>query len=123
MTILGALQCSSSCDIANWIIPGKMCRGMGGAMDLVVSESEVVVTMQHYNRNKKTGEVEFKLLDGCSLPITAKGVVSTVITELAVFKNVKGELVLTEIAKETTLEEVQKYTGFPLKVASNVGRF
>lgn len=59
----------------------------------------------------------------CSLPITAKGVVSMVITELGVFKNINGELILTEIASETTLEEVQKYTGFKLKVAENLGRF
>mgnify|MGYP002347602230 FL=1 len=59
----------------------------------------------------------------CSLPITAKGVVSMVITELGVFKNINGELILTEIASETTLEEVQKYTGFKLKVADNLGRF
>lgn len=96
---------------------------MGGAMDLVASESEVIITMQHYNKNKKTGEIELKLLNECSLPITAKGVVSTVITELAVFKNINGELILTEIATETTLEEVQKYTGFTLKVAPNLGRF
>jgi 3-oxoacid CoA-transferase B subunit len=121
--MLGALECSASGDIANWIIPGKMCRGMGGAMDLVASESQVIVTMQHYNRNKKTGEVELKLLKECSLPITAKGVVSMVITELAVFKNIDGELVLVEIASETNLEEVQKYTGFPLKVAAELKQF
>jgi len=62
-------------------------------------------------------------LGECSLPITAKGVVSMVITELGVFKNINGELILTEIASETTLEEVQKYTGFKLKVAENLGRF
>lgn len=71
---------------------------MGGAMDLVASESEVIVTMQHFNKNKKTGEIEHKLLGECSLPITAKGAVSMVITELAVFKNINGELILTEIA-------------------------
>jgi 3-oxoacid CoA-transferase B subunit len=95
MTVLGALQCSSKCDIANWIIPGKMIRGMGGAMDLVASGSQVIVTMTHFNRNKKTGEVEMKLLEECSLPVTAKGVVSTLITELGVFRNVNGEFVLT----------------------------
>jgi len=79
--------------------------------------------MQHYNKNKKTGEIEPKLLGECTLPITAKGVVSMVITELAVFKNINGELILTEIATETTLEEVQKYTGFKLKVADNLTRF
>ena len=116
--MLGALQCSATGDVSNWIIPGKMVRGMGGAMDLVASESQVIIVMQHYNTNKKTGQVELKLLPECSLPITAKGAVSKVITELAVFENRNDHLVLTEIAEETTLEQVQKYTGFPLKVAS-----
>lgn len=84
---------------------------------MVASGSDVIVTMTHFTKNKKTGEIEFKLLDECTLPVTAKGVVSTLITELAVFKNVDGEFILTEIAEETTLEEVQKYTGFTLKVA------
>lgn len=79
--------------------------------------------MQHYNKNKKTGEIELKLLNECSLPITAKGVVSMVITELAVFKNINGELVLIEIASETNLEEVERYTGFPLKVSSDLKTF
>ncbi len=78
--MLGALQCSAKGDISNWIIPGKMVRGMGGAMDLVVCGSKVVVTMQHYNRNKKTGSIEFKLLNECTLPVTAKGVISTIMT-------------------------------------------
>lgn len=81
------------------------------------------MTMQHYNKNKKTGEIELKLLNECSLPITAKGVVSMVITELAVFKNINGELVLIEIASETNLEEVERYTGFPLKVSSDLKTF
>ena len=79
--------------------------------------------MQHYNKNKKTGEIELKLLNECSLPITAKGVVSMVITELAVFKNINGELLLIEIASETNLEEVQRYTGFPLKVSPDLKTF
>lgn len=84
MTMLGALEISKSCDIANWIIPGKMMRGMGGAMDLVACGSKVIVLMEH-SAKTKTGETSIKLLDVCKLPLTAKGVVSMVITELAVF--------------------------------------
>lgn len=104
MTMLGALEISRTCDIANWIIPGKMMKGMGGAMDLVACGSRVIVLMEHYNTNKKTGKTSKKLFDQCRLPLTAKGVVSMVITELAVFENVRGKLILTEIAEETTLE-------------------
>lgn len=92
-------------------------------MDLVASGSDVIVTMTHFNRDKKTGEVELKLLAECSLPVTAKGVVSTLITELGVFRNVNGEFVLTEIASETTIEEVQKYTGFKLKISPDLTTF
>ncbi len=102
MTMLGALEISKTCDIANWIIPGKMMKGMGGAMDLVACGSKVIVLMEH-SAKTKTGGVSIKLLDACKLPLTAKGVVSMVITELAVFENKNGQLVLTEIAEETTL--------------------
>lgn len=95
ITMLGALQASSTGDIANWIIPGKMARGMGGAMDLVASESMVIVVMKHYNKNKTTGKIEMKLLGDCTLPLTAKGVVNMIITELAVFKNIDGKMIMT----------------------------
>ena len=76
---------SEACDIANWIIPGKLVKGMGGAMDLVACGSRVIVVMEHSAKNKKTGQVTKKLFSQCRLPLTARGVVSMVITELAVF--------------------------------------
>lgn len=122
MTMLGAMEVSEDGNIANWIIPGKMMKGMGGAMDLVSSHSKVIVLMQH-SAKSKDGKISHKLIPECRLPLTAKGVVSKVITELAVFENIDGQLILTEIAHQTTLEEVQKQTGFKLTVAKNLGRF
>jgi 3-oxoacid CoA-transferase B subunit len=84
---------------------------MGGAMDLVASGSRVIVVMEHTSNNS------YKLLPACTLPLTGKGVVSMVITELAVFENRDGKLVLTELDKDTTLEKVQEKTGFRIKVA------
>lgn len=85
MTMLGSLQVSQTCDIANWIIPGKLVKGMGGAMDLVACGSRVIVVMEHSAKNKKNGKLVTKILTECSLPLTAKGVVDMLITELAVF--------------------------------------
>lgn len=99
MTMLGAMQVSRTCDIANWIIPGKLVKGMGGAMDLVSCGSRVIVLMEH---NNKAGD--FKLLDQCELPLTGKGVVDMLITDKSVFRRVNGELVLHEIAVGVTLE-------------------
>ena len=118
MTMLGAMQISSTCDIANWIIPGKLVKGMGGAMDLVSCGSKVIVLMEHSNK-----QGEFKILEQCTLPLTGKGVVDTLITELAVFRNIHGELVLTEIASGHTLEDIKKVTGFDFKTAENIGTF
>ena len=122
MTILGAMEISETCDIANWMIPNKLLKGMGGGMDLVASGSTVLVVMEHCAKTKD-GQLSLKLLPQCSLPLTGQGVVSKVITELAVFENVDGKLVLTEIAEETTLEEVQSKTGFPITAAENLKRF
>ena len=124
MTMLGALQVSRTCDIANWIIPGKMMNGMGGAMDLVASGSKVIVLMEHSARIKeRPGEFEKKLLERCNHPLTAKGAVSMVITQLAVFENRDGRLILTELAQETSIEEVQKQTGFTIETANIITRF
>ena len=115
--MLGAMEISEDADIANWIIPGKLVKGMGGAMDLVACGSKVIVVMEHTAKNAH------KLLKKCKLPLTAQGVVSMVITELAVFENQNGKLVLTEIAEGTTVEEVQQKTGFELNISKELKKF
>lgn len=115
LTILGGLQVSENGNLANWIIPGKMVKGMGGAMDLVGSGSKVVVTMDH------TAKGAHKILPDCTLPLTGKGVVNTIITDLCVLQIEEGKgLVLTEIAPDTTVEEVQAATGAKLHLADNI---
>jgi 3-oxoacid CoA-transferase subunit B len=105
LSILGALQVAENGDLANWMIPGKMVKGMGGAMDLVAGVRRVIVLMDH---NAKDGSP--KLLKQCNLPLTGAGVVNTVITDLGLFEIKQGRLYLSEIAPDTTLEEVRDRT-------------
>lgn len=117
LTVLGALQVADNGDLANWVIPKKMIKGMGGAMDLVSSGCRVVVVMEH------TAKGTPKILSKCSLPLTGKRVVDRIITEMAVFDVEKigpGGLTLVEVAEGLTVEDVKKATGTPFTVSPNL---
>ena len=104
----GALQVNARGDLANWMVPGKMVKGMGGAMDLVAGVKRVVVIMEH---NAKDGSA--KLVTECTLPMTGVGVVDLVITDLGVFEIVDGTMALIELADGVTLEEITDKTEAP----------
>lgn len=114
ITVLGALQVDENGNLANWMIPGKLVPGMGGAMDLVVGAKKVIVAMEH------TAKGKHKILKECQLPLTAKGQVNLIVTEMGVIEVTKEGLVLVEINEEFSVEDIKNATEAALIISENL---